>query len=172
MHSSASRSTLAASAIHAGALTEANLTQRAAAVLAEFAGPPVDEQLLLKIAGLAIAADEIAQGRAATLDGHRQYPPDFLAQFQVTRSRDAPGRPPRIDPGGEQCLARIDVADAHHYRVVHDERLDRHAAATRPPIQTVTVEILPERLGPETDEPPMGERLGATEHGTKPPRDR
>src|SRR5690606_15607342 len=121
MHSSASRSTLAASAIDTGALTEANLAQGRAAALAEFAGPAVDEQLLLEVTRLAIATDEIAQRRAAALDGHRQDPPNLVAQFQVTRPRDVPGRTPRVDAGGEQRLARIDVADAHHHRVVHDE---------------------------------------------------
>ncbi|MGV8540199.1 DNA-formamidopyrimidine glycosylase, partial [Pseudomonas aeruginosa] len=48
------------------------------------------------------AADEIAQGGAAALDGDRQDPLDLLRQAQVARLGDAPGGLARIDAGGEQ----------------------------------------------------------------------
>ena len=53
-------SALATPAVHAGTLAETHLAQRAAADLAELSGTPVDEQLLLEVAGFAVTADEVA----------------------------------------------------------------------------------------------------------------
>src|SRR5690554_2703093 len=142
-------SALATPAIHAGALAELHFLQGAAALLAELARAPVDEQLLLEIAGLAVAADEVAQGGAAALDGDRQDALDLRGQALVARPGNRAGGLARIDAGGEQRLAGVDVADADHHRVVHDERLHRHAPAPRQLEQPGAVERLGERLRPQ-----------------------
>src|SRR5690606_10011639 len=81
----AMRSALAAVAINAGTLTKADLAQGGTAIFAELTVASIDEQFLLEVAGLAVATDEIAQRGAAALDGHGQYPPDFLTQLEVAR---------------------------------------------------------------------------------------
>src|SRR5690606_8711909 len=54
-------SVLAARTIDTGALPQTHVAQTRSAVLAELPAAPVDEQLLLEIARLAVAPDEIAQ---------------------------------------------------------------------------------------------------------------
>src|SRR5690606_19341475 len=74
-----------------------------------------------------------------------------------------PGGTTRIDAGSEQRFAGVDVADAHHHGVVHDERLDRHAAPARQAEQSIAVELVTERLRPEAGEQRMIERIGTPE---------
>jgi len=72
---------LAARAEYAGTLPQLDLAQFAAANLASLITPPVHEQLLLEVARLAIAADEIAQGGTAALNGCGQNSLDLDRQL-------------------------------------------------------------------------------------------
>src|SRR3990167_7333417 len=122
---------LTARAIDTGQLTQLDLAQGAAADLAELAATAVDEQLLLKVAGLAVTTDEIAQGGAAALDGVGEDALDLIRQPHIALPRDRTRLAPRIDASGEQGLGRIDIADPDHHPAVPDKELDRHAAAAR-----------------------------------------
>src|SRR5690606_35418542 len=154
---------LTATTEHARPLPQANLAQTCPATLAELPTTTIDEQFLLEVARLAVAADEIAQGGASALDGLGENLPDRLGELQVACPGNGPGGTTRIDAGGEQRFASVDVADAHHHGVVHDERLDRHAAPARQAKQPVTIEIVAQRLRPQAGEQHMIERIFAPE---------
>ncbi len=108
--------------------------------------------------------------RAAALDGDRQDPLDLLRQAQVARLGDAPGGLARIDAGGEQRFAGVDVADPDHHRVVHDERLDRHAPPARQLEQTLAGESVGQRFRAEVAQQLVFQWRQAPEHGAEAPR--
>src|SRR5699024_7741431 len=96
------------------------------------AGPAfatVDFQRLGEVAGRTVAHGEIAQRRAADFNGVGKDPPDNRSQPVIAYPADSPGRPARVDAGGEQCLGSIDIAHADHGFCIHDEGLDRNTPA-------------------------------------------
>src|SRR5690606_37245492 len=109
-------------------LAQLQLAQGAAAHLAHLPTTSVGEQLLLEVARLTVTANEVAQGSAAALDGTGENALDLCGQASIAGARDAASLAARVDAGGEQRLGGVDIADAHHHRVVHYEGLDRHAA--------------------------------------------
>src|SRR3990167_2016494 len=163
------RSALAARAIDTGALSQLEFTQGAAAVFAKLAAAPVDEQLLLEIARLAVTADEVTQGGAAALDGMGEDAFDLLGQGHVARPGNRTGLAARIDASGEQRFARIDIADPDHHGVVHDEGFDRHRTATRLLVQALAVERLGQGFGTELAEQHMVPGIGTPEQRAEAP---
>src|SRR5471030_567321 len=73
-----------------------------------------------------------------------------------------------FDAGSEQRFCRIDIADTHHHRVVHDERLDRHGAPARLLEQALAIEQIGKRLRPQANQQFVIERVQAPEHRAKP----
>ena len=64
-------------------------------------------------------------------------------------ARQRPRRPPRIDAGAEQPLARLDVADPGQQRLIEDRHLDRQPRAREPLAQPVDVDAVVQRIGAE-----------------------
>ena len=56
---------------------------------------------------------------------------DRLAQARVLLAREPPGRAQRVDPGAEQRLVGVDVADARDPALIEQERLDRGDSPAR-----------------------------------------
>src|SRR5690606_36602210 len=107
-----------------------HVTHAATAQFAELPGPPINEEFLLEVTRFAIPTDEIPQRGAATLDSLGQDALDSLGQRYVARLGNRAGSASRVDAGGKQGFAGVNVADADHHGVIHDELLDRHALAT------------------------------------------
>ena len=112
-----------------------DLPYRSAACAACLAAAVVDEIALLKIAGLPIHRDEIAQAAAALRNRRDQGFADRLRQFRIARQADPLRRRLRVDAGLEQAFRRIDIADADHDVACKQHLLDRRAALARLPVQ-------------------------------------
>src|SRR5690606_17293745 len=95
-------SALTVAAPHAGALADGGLLERAGAGRAGLAAATVDRQLLDEIAGIAVRADEVAQGGAALADRGLQHATDLHHQSLVALAGDLPGRTQWRDPGRKQ----------------------------------------------------------------------
>jgi len=143
---------LAAGAVVAGALADGCLADGGGAMGAGCAGPPIDLEPLGEVAGTAVLSLEVAKGGAALFDGGAEDRLDLLGQTPVTREGDAAGRAPGMDAGGEQGLAGVDIADADHRAGVHDEILDRGAAALGAVMQPGAVEVVCQWFRPQRGE--------------------
>src|SRR6201991_5271664 len=143
---------LAAGAIERGALTQRDHAYRRAADLARFTRAAIREEFLVEVTRRTCGCEEVTQGRAATHDGVREDPLHSRRQLRVSLARDLAGGPSWIDAGGEQGLARADVADADDHRVIHQEGLHRRRASARHRPQEVPVEFVGKRLGPDAFE--------------------
>src|SRR6185312_7474852 len=122
-------SALAAWAPERGALAQHDLPDRGAAHATRFAGAAIDVQLAEEIARRAIGTEEVAQGGAAALDRQGEDALHFHGESSVACARDGASRTTRVDAGGEQGLAGVDIAHADHHRVVHQEQFHRRGAA-------------------------------------------
>jgi len=109
----------------------------------------IDPQILLKVAGLSLATDKIAQGGSALADRLAQNLPHRFHQPLAFGQRDPARRPRRVDPGGKQRLIGVNVADPHNYMVVHDEGLDRQRSTLGALMEISAGEPLVERLRPK-----------------------
>ncbi|KAG0779222.1 hypothetical protein G6F22_010760 [Rhizopus arrhizus] len=139
-------SALAVAAPDAGTLADGGVLQRAAAVRAGQPITAVHQQLLLEVARCAVGADEIAQGGTATGD---RIPEDLLhrvGQPLVALARNLSRLAQRADAGLEQDFGSVDVAHAHHHRLVHQEGLHRRAATTAAGEQVIAIEGIVQRL--------------------------
>ena len=93
------------------------------------AGAAIDAVLLLEIAGVAVAVDEIAQGAAARGDRQIQDVLHSRRQSGAAVLAQPSGCGFRADAGGKQRFVGVDVADADDDVAVHQELLDRGSAA-------------------------------------------
>lgn len=87
--------------------------------------------MLLKITGLTIRADEIAQAAAALLDRCGQHAADRRRQFVIACRRDSFRCCVRMDAGFEQAFAGVDIANADDDVAGQQHLLDRRAAMPR-----------------------------------------
>src|SRR5690349_16411964 len=169
-------SALAAHAEERRPLPDRARTDRRAAGAAGLAGAAIDVELLLEVAGQPVGTDEVAQRGAAARDRMREDAPDLECEALVALARHRARRARRMDPRGEQRLARIDVADADDDRLVHQELLDRGLAAARAAPQQFAVEGIRQGFRAETREQRMRgparlpqlaaetARIGVTQH--------
>src|SRR5690606_34342407 len=101
---------------------------RRTAFRARLAFAAVDGELVRKIPRSAVAADEVAQCRAAFSDRLLEHGAHACYERLEARACDAAGRLRRMDAGAVQRLARVDVADADYDMAVHEVLLDRDVA--------------------------------------------
>src|SRR5258706_4869456 len=120
-----------------------------AAVKTRQPGAIVDQEVLLKIAGAAVAADVIAQARTAGADCEFERSPDFSNQQRTAFGPDAARRRFRIDAGLEQRLVGVDISDPGDEMAVHQRLLYRGASISRFAIQPCCVEFRAKRFGPD-----------------------
>src|SRR6185436_7958018 len=125
---------------------------RRAAAPARHPRAVVHQGVILEVARLAVAADEIAQARAARLDGRAQRELDRRDKLFVFFQGNFSRPPARLDPRAEQALARVDVADTDHALRVHEELLDRNSQASREPVQARAGQRARQRLDAEVRE--------------------
>src|SRR5690348_8632113 len=105
------------------ALADHARADQGAADTTRFARAAVDRELLFEIAGRAVRADEVAQGRPAAADRVGEDALHFRRETRVALARDAACRASGMDARREQRLARVDVADADDDALVHEEQL-------------------------------------------------
>ena len=143
----------------------------AVATRAGLAFAPVDLEPVLEIAELAVGRDVVAQRRTAGFDRRRQGFPDRPGQPAGARGAHIGGEAAGRDPGFEQALADIDIAEPGDDPLVQERRLDRGAPAFKQRPQPLPVEIRAGRLGPEMrDQRVVGElALGHPVHHAEPP---
>src|SRR5215204_5426727 len=121
----------------------------------------VDAERMLEIAERAVRLRVVAQRRAAGLDGLAQHRADLLRQATGALARIAGGRRERarggfrMQPGPEQRLADIDVAEPGDQALIEERRLAPEKAGDRLP-----GEFVAERLEPEIAKMRRGVELG------------
>src|SRR5512142_1346962 len=125
---------------------------RRAADPAGLALTPVDAVVELEVARRATAVDIVPKRSAALGDRLAQRIADGGSQPAQPVARDATGGAIRPDPGPEQRLVRIDVADADHHVTVHQHELDRATTPARCSMEIVGVELPAERFCAESGE--------------------
>ncbi len=124
-----SRSALAARAEVGGALGDDFAADGGAAMRAGFAFAIVHGEADAEVAGSAFGGDEVAQRRAALFDGLGQYFTHGFGDERIAGEADAPGGAARMDAGAPERFVGVDVADAGDDVRIHQEGLDRSAAA-------------------------------------------
>ena len=93
--------------------------------MAAFAGPTIDRQALHEIADLAAGLHMVTQTCAAILDGAPQHCTDGGDKPLGAPAANRAGLAARRQPGPEQRLAGIDIADTGDKLLVEKRRLDR-----------------------------------------------
>src|SRR3989304_1407590 len=107
----------------------------------------IAQKVVLEMPRLSVAADVIAQTRAAGIDRKRERFLDLDREHLAAGEADAPRRRLRIDAGAKQRFAGVDIADPGDQMAVHQRLLDRNAAVARLVVQPRAVEPGAERLG-------------------------
>src|SRR5699024_9874335 len=74
-------------------------------------------------------------------------------QMLIALQRNAPCCTPWVNARHEQRFTGVDITHAHHDRVIHQERLDRHAPAPRELVKTLTIKSSGQRLRPQAGQP-------------------
>src|SRR5262245_40930256 len=115
---------LAARAVMRRPAAQADDGDRGAAARARLALAAVDAKLFLVAARLAVAADVVADGRAAPVDRLAQHLRDRLAQAVGLGAAQVAAAPRGVQPGAEQRLVGVDVADAGDDALAEQHRLD------------------------------------------------
>ncbi len=126
----------------------------------ELAGPVVDLEAVLEITELAIGAGMVAQGGAAGLQRLFQNRADGLRERAGAARRERAGEAARRQPGPEQGLADIDIAEARNDLLVEQRRLERGLAPRKYGRQEIAAEFVAERLDPQPLEKRVLEKLG------------
>ena len=103
-----------------------------------------------KVAGLAIAANKVAQGAATSGNGGDKRLTHRLHQPRTAARAECPGWLQRMNTGTKQALGRIDVAHADDPMTVHQHVLYRRPQPARDPVQPIGAERLVERLRPQS----------------------
>ena len=119
---------------------------------ARLARASVDLRVELELAGSAVRVAEVAQGRAAELDGARQRRSHRIGEQRGARAADAVAAQARIDARLEQRLACIDVAGADDDLAAEQRRLDGDAATSQRGVEMGAVEAIVEGLEAEAGE--------------------
>ena len=130
----------------------AGLAEFRAAGGAGGAGAGVDFEVVDEVAGLAFAADEIAEGGAAFPHGIRQYGLDGGDEFAAVGAAEAAGGAAGADAGEEQRFVGVDVAHAHHDAAIHNERFHGGFAAAGAAVEVSGGEIFLQGFGAEAAE--------------------
>src|SRR4249920_2404972 len=149
---SASRSALAAGAVEARAGTLHDPPDRPPAHPAGFARPVVHEVSVLKVAGRAVGAHEVAERAAPRRERVLERRPQRDGESIAAIEREAACGCPGVDAGAKQALVRVDVSHARDEPVVHEELLDRDAPPASRRMETPTRECARKRLHPEMGE--------------------
>src|SRR5579862_4585036 len=146
------RSALAAGAVEGAA---ARLDQAADEMAASGAGlslATVGGQRDLELAASSLAVGEVVERGAALRDGAPEHRDGRAGEALPARGSDAAHRACRVDAGGEEGLAGVDVAEADDDAGVHEERLHRPAPAGGLSAQEVAGEAAVERFDAEVGE--------------------
>ena len=146
---------MAARAVVRRALSLLDLANDVAAAPARLPGTVVDPVALLEIPGVAVGADEVAQGRAAGADRCAQGVLDRGSELGAALERELSRRGARMDAGEEQALVRVDVADTDDAPAVHQERLDAGAVRPRELVQPRRMQRARQRLDAKVHEQRM-----------------
>jgi hypothetical protein len=125
---------------------------RRPAANAGLARAPVDLGVELELARGAVCVAEIAQGRAAELDGARQRRSHRIREPRGARAADAIAARARIDARFEQRFACVDVAGADDDLAAEERRLDGDAATSQRGVEMRAVEAIVEGLEAEAGE--------------------
>src|SRR3954447_3037635 len=123
---------LAARAEPRAAAACTRLLDRVAAAQTRFAGAPVDAELGLHLAALAVRVAIVAEGRALPGDPEAEgtaYAADERAQLI---GRELVGRAQRMEPGPRERFVRIDVPHSGEDALVEDRGLEGRFAPGEP----------------------------------------
>lgn len=107
------------------AAADGDLLDGSAAGGARLACAVVDAEVLLMVAVAALAVAVVAEGRAAVGEAVTEDALDGRCELLALCLCQAAGLAARIDPGKEQGLVGIDVAEPRDAALVEQERLDR-----------------------------------------------
>src|SRR5262247_1247488 len=165
------RSALTAGAVEArpGALEDP--PDRPPAHPAGHSCPVVDEVLALKVPGRAIGVHEVAERTAASGQRVGERGPHRLGESLAATEGEAAGCRPGVDPRAEQALVRVDVPNAGHESMVHQELLDGNAPPARRGVEAAAGECARERLDLEMREEWVARRVAdVPEHSAEAPR--
>lgn len=143
---------MAAGAEVTGALANHFLLNSLPAAGAGLAGAAIDIQLLGKVAGFAVAINEIPQGGTALLDGTGQYLLDRLGQCLVALQADLACGAGGADTGHKQRFAGVDVTHTNHDAGVHNEIFDGRFAPATEVVEVGAVEVLAQGFRPQMDQ--------------------
>ena len=111
-----------------------------AAQRARFAGAAVDARHELELAGRAVRVAKVAQRRSAQRQRRRQRVAQRGREALAARPGQAQAARARVDAGGEERLAGVDVARADDDVAAEQDRLDRAAARAQRGVQVGAVE--------------------------------
>ena len=143
---------LATMTVKTGTLSLANLLDRRVAPAARCAAASIYLVILLEIAGLSCAIDEVAQAASTKVDGCGQGGADFFDQTFTARQAQLSGGKLRFDAGMKQGFIRVDISYPNHDVIVHDALLDSDATSTRCLIKIVRIEAMLKRFRAKFDE--------------------
>jgi len=132
---------LAKRTVKARTLSLPDLRDMRSALPAGLARPPIYPVLLLEIARLAVAIDEITQAASPGLDCKIERFLYCFREFPVPVQTDLAGRGKRIDMRVEQSLASVNIAHSRDDPAIHQHLLDAGAAASRFFIEHQAVEF-------------------------------
>lgn len=132
-----------------------HLTNSQSTDAARLADTVVNKIMLLKISGLPICADEIAQRTAALFNRRRENAANRKREFFITRLADPASRRARVNACFEQAFGRINIPYADHDVARKQHLLDRTFTVSRAAVQKLRREFLAERLHSQTSQQGM-----------------
>src|SRR5579885_2301668 len=140
---------LTAGTVEAGALAQQLALDRRAAHEASLPFAAVDLQTGGESSRLAARVAIVAESRTAAADRLGQDTLGMDHDALGLCARNPAGGAARTHPRPEQNLAGVDVADARHHVLIHQEIFDRHAPAARLFEKVLGAERFLQRLGTE-----------------------
>jgi hypothetical protein len=110
----------------------------------------MDQEAVLKAPPDAVDVAEVVDACPLRVDPRTQRLDHAVAQQPCLAQRQAAGGTQRMDPGSEQGLVGVDVADARNPALVEQHRLDRRSAPPQLLAQMLRRELLGEGLEAES----------------------
>lgn len=125
-------------------------------------------EAMLKIAELAGRAGKVGDARPAGVNGVGDDLIDGGCQSGAALPDNRSGQPPGADPGQEERLTDIDIAQAGNDFLIQKGRFDRRLAMLQTGIEGRYREVVRQGLGAELPEPGIGAKFGAWPEFHKP----
>src|SRR5581483_5448464 len=136
-----SRLFLASRAEEARPLSDDDISYRSPAAIAGFSFASVDLQSIGEGARAAFGIAVIAEGGAASVDRIVKHDAREVGDSSDLVGLDPAGASSRPDARMEEDFGCVDIADAGHDFLIHQEILDGHPASPRPAREVFGVEL-------------------------------